>query len=229
MKKALRILCAVLSAVLLASSASAAAPGIDAKPLSVVPNFMKVLNVTSSITDDNRDTSVLFDGDTSTGFTVTFPADTETATFTLRTSTGLPAVLSALAVTGSAPEGTVMNIRILATNDNTEQEWTALTLRYPVTAADEWRVVKIAMPEGGWQNAEAYTFYRIEIQSVYKVPFALNEVLLITPDLGAPEMTYASVEVVEEGETPPIIQAFDLANKLPRKLRWGLAFPGFMK
>ena len=71
MKKALRILCCVLAAVLLATAASAATPGMLAKPLTVVPDGMKILPVTSSTSDDAPDTGVLFDGDFSTGITTT--------------------------------------------------------------------------------------------------------------------------------------------------------------
>ena len=228
MKKALRILCGILSAVLLATAASAATPGMLAKPLTVIPNGMKVLPVTSSTSDDTDDTSVLFDGDIETGVTMTFDENSVTYTFTIRTATGLPSVLSAVALVGNAKKGNQMTFKVAGTNDNTEQEWNPIILRAPVVEVDSWRVFNIAEPSDGWENAPRYSFYRIEITEVYGADFTISELLLITPDLGEAEMTYASVEVVEEGETPPIVPVQE-EETLPRKLRWGLFFPGFMK
>lgn len=228
MKTTLRILCGILSALLLATAASAATPGMLAKPLTVVPDGMKVLPVTSSVSDDTEDTSVLFDGDAATGVTMTFDENSVTYTFTIRTATGLPSVLSAVALIGTAKEGNQMNFKVSGTNDNTEQTWNPIMLRSPVVAVDSWRVFNISEPDDGWKNAPRYSFYKIEISEAYGADFTITELLLISPDLGEAEMTYATVEVVEEGETPPIVPVQN-ENTLPRKLRWGLFFPGFMK
>ena len=55
--------------------------------------------------------------------------------------------------------------------------------------------------------------------------------MLISPDLDEPELAYETVAVVEEGSTPPVtaISGEDDVPALPRRLRFGLFFPGVMK
>ena len=228
MKKAIRALTAALLAVLLAAGASAALPGRPAEPLPVVPDGMEPLTVTSSLADSGEETGVLFDGDTATALELTFDEAAGTKTFTLRMATGIPQPLSAFALVTDAGKGAVLNIRIWGTNDSTEKEWTPLSIHAPVVKTGEWNVFTLTEPEGGWQNAAKYAFYRLEITVEDDLSFTFGECRLIRPVTDEPELFYETVEVVEEGQTPPVAAAEE-SPALPRRLRFGLFFPGIMK
>ena len=237
MKNASRILTAVLLGALLAVSASAAETAAKvAEPIPVVADGMKPLAVTSSLADSGEDTAVLFDNDTATSLDLTFDEEAGTKTFTLRMAAGIPQPISAVALVTSSGEGGVLTIRIFGTNDSTEKEWTPLSFHAPVVKTGEWNIFNLTEPEGGWKNAEKFAFYRLEITLEEASSFTLSECLLIRPDLGEPELTYETVDAVEEGETPPVTAveaepaiADEEAPALPRRLRFGLFFPGIMK
>ena len=232
MKNVSRILTAALLGAFLAVSASAALPGAkQAEPIPLVPEGMKSLTVTSSLADSGEETGVLFDGDTATALELTFDEAAETKTFTLRMAAGIPQPLSAFALVTSSGEGAVLTVRIWGTNDSTEKEWTPLTLRSPVVKTGEWSVIALTEPEGGWKNAEKFAFYRIEITVEEASSFTFGECMLISPVLDEPELAYETVDVVEEGSTPPVtaVPGEDDVPALPRRLRFGLFFPGVMK
>ena len=228
MKTTLRILCAALAAVLLCSAAYAQMPppSLQAKPLPVIPDGMLALPVQSAVDENGQGVAVLFDGKVDTGVTV----GEEKRSFTLRTATGLPFVLSAFAAVTTAEKGTLLTVKVWGTNDNLENEWTPLTLTFPVVKTGDWRVFSLSKPEGGWGKAEKYAFYKIEISLTEGTEFTLSECLLIMPDLGEPLMTFGYAEVVEEGQTPPVVPVEETpAETLPRRLRFGLFYPGWMK
>lgn len=247
MKNASRILTAVLLGALLAVSATAAETSAEtaakvAEPIPVVAEGMKPLPVTSSLADSGEDTAVLFDNDTATSLDLTFDEEAETKTFTLRMASGIPQPLSAVALVTSSGEGGVLTVRIWGTNDSTEKEWTPLSFHAPVVKTGEWNIFNLTEPEGGWQNAEKFAFYRLELTVEEASSFTLSECLLIRPDLGEPELVYETVDAVDEGQTPPVTAveaesaeetepaiADEEAPALPRRLRFGLFFPGIMK
>ena len=237
MKNASRILTAVLLGALLAVSASAAETAAKvAEPIPVVADGMKALAVTSSLADSGENTAVLFDNDTASSLDLTFDEEAETKTFTLRMAAGIPQPLSAVALVTSSGEGAVLTVRLWGTNDSTEKEWTPLSFRAPVVKTGEWNIFNLTEPEGGWKNAEKFAFYRLEITVEEASSFTLSECLLIRPVTGEPELFYETVDAVEEGQTPPVTAAEaepaiadEEAPAMPRRLRFGLFFPGIMK
>ena len=237
MKHTVRILTAIAAAALLTVSASAQGTGAKppvqdktAEPIPVIAEGMTALPVTSSIADSGEDTAVLFDHDTTTGLSLTYEAESETKTFTLRTASGIPQALSSFALVTSSGDGTMLTVRVWGTNDSTEKEWTPLTMRSPVTRTGEWRVFRMTEPEGGWEKAEKYAFYRIELTAEEGGSFTFSECLLIRPVTSAPELFYVTADVVEEGQTPPVAAVSIPAEpSVLRRARFGLFFPGIMK
>lgn len=242
MKNAIRILTAVAAALLMAtaaSAASAASPEPDklAKPIPVVADGMAPLIVTSSVADFCPDTSVLFDGKADTSVEVSIDEESVDSVFTLKTATGLPEALSAVALITESRTNAELRVRIWGTNDSLEKEWTPLSFSLPVVKTGDWRILNLTEPEGGWKNAVKYAFYKIEFSFDVGTSFDFAECLLIRPELGEPRLSYGSAEVVEEGQTPPVIsspaepaaEAEPEARTLPRRLTRGLFWPGYTK
>ncbi len=237
MKHTVRMLTAALCCALLAVTVSAQGTGAKppvpdktAEPIPVIAEGMTALPVTSSMADSGEDTAVLFDDDTTTGLVLTYDAESETKTFTLRTASGIPQALSSFALVTSSTEKTVLTVRVWGTNDSTEKEWTPLSMRSPVVRTGEWRIFHMTEPEGGWEKAEKYAFYRIELTAEEGGSFTFSECLLIRPVTGEPELFYETVDAVEEGQTPPVTAvSVPVEPSAPRHARFGLFFPGIMK
>lgn len=235
MKNAVRILTAALAASLLATAASAQSISPLAKkaePIPVVAEGMAPLSVTSSVSDFGDKTALIFDGDLETSVKATYGEEDETNVFTIRAATGIPQALSAFALVTKSEDRTRLTVRVFGTNDSTETEWTPLTLHPPVVKTGEWHVFNLTEPEGGWEKAEKYAFYRIEIEITEGRGFTLGECMLIRPDLGEPELAYGAVESVEPGQTPPIVAVEKEEAEKPEnpvRYRFGLNFPGLRK
>lgn len=242
MKNAIRTLTALAAALLMATAASAAAEtDKQAKPLPVIADGMAPLTVTSSTSDFCEDTAVLFDGKTDTFTTLSIDEETVDKVFTLKTATGIPEALSGVALITKSSGGAEVNVRVWGTNDSLENEWTPLSfsLSKPIVKTGDWHVLNLAEPEDGWKNAEKYAFYKIELSLNAGTSVDFSECLLIRPDLGEPKLTYGSAEMVEEGQTPPVIvvsapaepepEAEPAAKVLPRHLSRGLFWPGYTK
>ena len=235
MKTLFRTLTAAAAAFLMATSASAvftdASPALlkQAEPIPVVAKGMAPVAVTSSVADFTADTSPLFDGKADTSVDVDLKG--EGTSVVLRAATGFPTALSAVALITSSENEAQLTVRIWGTNDSTEKEWTPLSFALPVVRTGDWRILNITEPEGGWEKAEKYAFYKIEFTSASETGFTFCECLLIRPDLGEPVLSYGSAEVVPVGQTPPVISSADKEpeNILPRKISRGLFFPGFTK
>jgi len=238
MKNAIRTLTALAAALLMATAASAAAEtDKQAKPLPVIADGMAPLTVTSSTSDFCADTAVLFDGKADTFTALSIDEETVDKVFTLKTATGIPEALSAVALITKSDNGAELNVRIWGTNDSLEQEWTPLSfsLTKPIVQTGDWHVLNLAEPEGGWKNAVKYAFYKIELSLNAGTSADFSECFLIRPDLGEPKLAYESVEAVEEGQTPPVVavsvpaEPEPAASVLPRRLSRGLFWPGFTK
>lgn len=173
-------------------------------------------------TTDKVETSVFFDGSSSTGCTISFIelpapetdengnpivneeyADLEVAdskTFSIYTATRVPEALQAVAALFGGESGTVLGVSVYATNDSLLMDWTQLTVQNPVEKIGEYDVFTIA------EEPVKYSFYRIDIEVIEGAGFDLSELVLYKPAVDEPEYAYVSDGEVEAGETPDLIE-----------------------
>lgn len=173
-------------------------------------------------TSDKVDTTVFFDGKSSTGCTIGFIeipapaldengepivdeayADVEIATektLSIYTATRVPEALQTVAALLDGEVGTVLGVSVYATNDSLLMDWTQLTVINPVEKVDGYCVFEIA------EEPVAYSFYRIDINLVEGNSFDLSELILFKNITDEPEYQYVSDGEVEAGETPELIE-----------------------
>lgn len=173
-------------------------------------------------TSDKVETSVFFDGKSSTGCTITFVeipapetdedgnpivdeayADAEIATektLSIYTATRVPEALQTVAALFGGESGTVLGVSVYATNDSLLMDWTQLTVKNPVEMIGEYSVFEIA------EEPVSYSFYRIDITVVEGSGFDLSELILFKYITDEPEYQYVSDGEVEAGEAPELVE-----------------------
>lgn len=157
---------------------------------------MQELNVTSSMSEPDADTAVLFDSLAVTGLDLNVTE--ENRTFTVYTALGVRDYADLLAVQMAGEPYTTVEVAVYASND--DETWVQMDVTAP-TEESGFYVFDILGCE------EKYAFWRIDFTVDMGDGFSLAEIALFKQDRGEPEYIYDLGDEVAEGELPELIPA----------------------
>ncbi len=200
LQKALTAILLTASLLLTASVAALAddvAESEELQPLTI--EGMTQIVVTSSDSNGNVDASNFYDGTSDTRCKIGFGAEEEEKTFSVYTATKIPEALSAFATILDGEPGVIITISAYGTNDSLLIDWTPLALSEDIAFSDEYAIFTIA------DEPTTYAFYRFDFTLEYGESFEIAELALFKLTTDEPEMEYAYAEVVEAGETLPLV------------------------
>lgn len=157
---------------------------------------MQELNVTSSMSEPDADTAVLFDSLAVTGLDLNVTE--ENRTFTVYTALGVRDYADLLAVQMAGEPYTTVEVAVYASND--DETWVQMDVTAP-TEESGFYVFDILGCE------EKYAFWRIDFTVDMGDGFSLAEIALFKQNRGEPEYIYDLGDEVAEGELPELIPA----------------------
>ncbi len=154
------------------------------------------LNVTSSMSASDTDTSRYFDKLALTGYELHFGE--EKRTYTVYASIGVRDYADLLAVQMDGESYTSVEVAVYGSND--DETWVQINVTDP-TEENGFYVFDLVGCE------EKYTFWRIDFTMGMGEYFTLTEIALFKQDRGEPEYIYDLGDEVLEGELPELIPA----------------------
>ncbi len=189
-------------------------PTAEEKEVSAVASVKNKFHsrVTTALVETQAVAKNIFDGKSNTALEVAFPEEEE-KTVTVYTALQSPAVIDSFALMLKLPEKASVEIKVYASNDPEQKEWTD---------------IKVLTPEEEDQTSAGFTTYKLEKFvrkfSFYRFEFTLKDgnsfsIVELQP-FGeyTPEMKYDIPDgEVEYGTIPPLVAAEEEKNSVIEK------------
>lgn len=195
-----------------AFAADAAEDDITKTPLTV--EGLEYAYVSSSILSDfdrigkNENLSDIYDTDPSTGVSFTFE-EGQKKSVSLYTALYTPAVLDRFGVIIGGESGTLVAIKVFATNDNQkpDDEWYQLDVINPGEQKDGYNVFEVE------DFVRKFRYYRFDFTVLQGEGFTLGELAILKEETDEAPLVYKTNGEVLPGETPELVPAYEVKKE----------------
>ena len=171
--------------------------------------------VSSSILSDfdrigeKENLSNIYDMKLSTGISFTFEKG-QKKSVSLYTALSTPAVLDRFGVAIGGEKGTVVAIKVFATNDNQQpdDEWYQLDVINPAEDVDGYKVFEVA------DFVRKFRYYRFDFTVLQGEGFTLGELAILKEKTNEIPLVYKTNGEVLPGETPELVPAYEAKKEV---------------